>query len=98
MPTTNPRITFTVSDEMMKRIENYRYDNRMKNQTRAILDLIEKGFETIHKSSDFTEPISMLSTKEKDIISLYRNTIPAIQPLVIHLMESNQVEEKENRA
>lgn len=97
MPTNNPRITFTVSDEMMKRIENYRYDNRMKNQTRAILDLIEKGFETIHKS-DYTEPISMLSTEEKDIISLYHNTIPAIQPLVIHLMESNQIAVKGKHA
>ena len=44
MPTLNPRITFTVDEETMKAIDEYRFSHRMKNQTQAILSLIDLGF------------------------------------------------------
>ena len=44
MPTLNPRITFTVSNETMKAIDEYRFSHRMRNQTQAILSLIDLGF------------------------------------------------------
>ena len=47
MPTTNPRITFTVSDETMRQIDEYRFEHRMRNQTQAILSLIDLGFQAL---------------------------------------------------
>lgn len=46
MPTEKPRVTFTVSKEMLDEIERYRFENRSKNQSQAILSLIERGLES----------------------------------------------------
>lgn len=43
MPTEKPRITITMTKDQLERIEDYRYGNKMKNQTQAILSLIDKG-------------------------------------------------------
>lgn len=47
MPTKKPRITITMSEEQLGQIEEYRYEKRMKNQTQAILSLIEKGIDVL---------------------------------------------------
>lgn len=43
MPTDKPRVTFTIDDEKLAKLESYRYENKIKNQTQAILSLIDKG-------------------------------------------------------
>ncbi len=43
MPTEKPRVTFTISQEKLDKVDAYRFDNKFKNQTQAILSLIEKG-------------------------------------------------------
>lgn len=43
MPTEKPRVTFTISQERLSEVEAYRFDNKIKNQTQAILSLIDKG-------------------------------------------------------
>ena len=43
MPTEKPRVTITMTDDQLKEIETYRYGRKMKNQTQAILSLIERG-------------------------------------------------------
>lgn len=47
MPTEKPRVTITMSEEQLAQIEHYRYGNKMKNQTQAILSLIEKGMDLL---------------------------------------------------
>lgn len=47
MPTEKPRITITMSNEQLERIDEYRYSGRLKNQTQAILSLIEKGYDAL---------------------------------------------------
>lgn len=88
MPTTNPRITFTVSDETMKQIDEYRFNHRMRNQTQAILSLIDLGFqallgEPLKKEPQFTED-------ELRIIRLYNGTDPLYQGVVVKIMQDNQ--------
>lgn len=51
MPTENPRITITMSEEQLEEIRNYLHENRLKNQTQAILSLINKGFEALNAGS-----------------------------------------------
>lgn len=50
MPTENPRITFTVSNELKDRINEFQFSNRIKNQSQAILALIDKGMNKISES------------------------------------------------
>ena len=47
MPTMNPRITFAVSDDLIKKIDAFRFENRLRNQTQAIIALINLGFESL---------------------------------------------------
>lgn len=52
MPTNKPRVTITMSDEQLERIEKYRFDHKFKNQTQAILSLIEDGFNFLSSKTD----------------------------------------------
>lgn len=44
MPTDKPRITITMTEDQFRKVEEYRFGNKMKNQTQAILSLIAMGF------------------------------------------------------
>lgn len=43
MPTEKPRVTITMSPEQLSKIDEYRFSKKMKNQTQAILSLLESG-------------------------------------------------------
>lgn len=43
MPTEKPRVTFTLDKETLQKIDEYRFSSKSKNQSQAILSLIEKG-------------------------------------------------------
>ena len=45
MPTQKPRVTFTISQDKLSKIDSYRSNNQLKNQTQAVLSLIEKGLQ-----------------------------------------------------
>ena len=49
MPTDKPRVTITMTSEQLQRVDNYRFENRLKNQTQAILSLIETGLADLEK-------------------------------------------------
>lgn len=49
MPTEKPRVTFTISQERLSEVEAYRFENKFKNQTQAILSLLEKGLSGIEE-------------------------------------------------
>lgn len=66
MPTQKPRITITMTPEQIKDIEKYWKSKEKKNQTQAILDLIEKGL-------DLEEATTLeFSEEERDHIKKYR--------------------------
>lgn len=69
MPTNNPRITFTVSDDLLREIEDFRFDKRIKNQTQAIITLINMGFETL---GDKEEEPPLYTEDELLLIAEYR--------------------------
>lgn len=50
MATENPRFSLTVPDALFQRIKDYQYENRMKNQTQAVLSLITRGLELEERS------------------------------------------------
>ena len=51
MPTDKPRITFALDTETLKLVEDYKFKNRIKNQSQAIISLIESGLNAIAAES-----------------------------------------------
>ena len=81
MPTEKPRVTITVTEEQLKEIEDYRYGNKMKNQTQAILSLVRAGLdelkrtetEEIKKASESAEANS--KAMEKDTVEIFKDVL-----------------------
>ena len=70
MPTNKPRVTITMDEEMLSKIEDYRFDRKFKNQTQAILSLIEAGFDKLCNNTA-SDPAS-ISKETLDTIKKYR--------------------------
>ena len=49
MPTEKPRYTVTVDDELLKRIDDFRFENRYPSRSAATLELIKLGMEQLEK-------------------------------------------------
>ncbi len=75
MPTEKPRFTVTVSDDMKRRIEDYQFSNRMRNQNQAVSHLIERGLNAIDEIVEENEPSLPM---HPDILPVTRQRIPLI--------------------
>lgn len=93
MPTMNPRITFTVCEEMRKQIEDYMFENRIKNTTQAIVSLINKGFQTVTG-----EPVQLFTEDEIEVVELYRQADTIYKGVAMKVMHDNPAEKKERHA
>jgi len=49
MPTEKPILTFAVDEDLMERINDFRFDNRIETRSEAIRMLVEKGLEDYEK-------------------------------------------------
>lgn len=49
MPTDKPRFTITVDDELFKRLEDYRFENRCSNRTKTVIELIRQSLDQYDK-------------------------------------------------
>lgn len=98
MPTLNPRITFTVSDETMKAIDEYRFSHRMRNQTQAILSLIDLGFKVLDGNKPIIEPSEKLTDEDRRVLTAYHAADDSAKFFALQMLESNPVEKKKNRA
>ena len=97
MPTLNPRITFTVTEETMKAIDEYRFSHRMKNQTQAILSLIDIGFKVLQEKGKI-EPAEKLTDEDRRVLNAYHAAEPVYQGIALEILENHQAEKKKNRA
>ena len=52
MPTEKPRFTVIVDDELLKRIDDFRFENRYPSRSAATLDLIHLGLEQLEKEQE----------------------------------------------
>ena len=46
-PNAKPTITITLNEELIKRIEDYQFENRIKSRSQAITELILKGMSSL---------------------------------------------------
>ena len=49
MPTDKPILTFAADKDLMERINDYRFENRIETKSEAIRRLVEKGLEVYQK-------------------------------------------------
>ena len=52
MPTEKPRYTVIVDDELLKRIDDFRFENRYPSRSAATLELIRLGMEALEKKQE----------------------------------------------
>lgn len=50
MATEKPRYTITVDEELLKKIDDFRFENRYQSRTAATIDLIKLGVEAFEKN------------------------------------------------
>lgn len=70
MPTIKPRVTITMTEEQLQKIEDLRFKKRFKNQTQAILALIDAGFEILKAKPTNAEDI-IAQNHDKQMIKKY---------------------------
>ena len=49
MPTEKPILTFAIDKELLKRINDFRFENRIETRSEAIRLLVEKGLKDYEK-------------------------------------------------
>ena len=49
MPTGKPRFTVIVDEELLKEIDDFRFENRYPSRSAATIDLIRRGIEQLQK-------------------------------------------------
>ena len=52
MPTDKPRYTVIVDEGMLKRIDDFRFENRYPSRSAATLELIRLGLEQVEKGQE----------------------------------------------
>ncbi|MCC8184976.1 ribbon-helix-helix domain-containing protein [Cloacibacillus porcorum] len=60
MPTEKPRYTITLDEEMLQKIDDFRFENRFANRTQATLELIRLGMKALEEQQ------KMSTSKESD--------------------------------
>ena len=64
MTTDKPRYTITLDEELLKKIDDFRFENHYPNRTQATLELIRLGMEAFAKKEKQKERRSK-KTKDK---------------------------------
>lgn len=47
MPTSNPRFTLTLPEELLELIDDFRFENRYNTRTEAVLELLRLGLDQV---------------------------------------------------
>ncbi len=55
MPTDKPRYTVIVDAELLKEIDDFRFENRYPSRSAATLELIRRGIEQLKKEQEETK-------------------------------------------
>ena len=89
MPTRKPRFMVTVDEDLLAKIEDYRFNNRCKSQTQAINQLIDRGISVLMADIEAKkeEPVTMdgLGEDERRFIEVWRDLNPANQRLLLEI-------------
>jgi len=72
MPTSKPRVTFTLSEDELDCITDYQHGNKIKNQSQAILSLIRLGLNQVSIDSKTYRTMAEVAVSEMRLLQNYR--------------------------
>ena len=52
MSTDKPRFSITVDDDLMKLIDDFRFENRYNSRSQAVVELLRLGIAALEKEQD----------------------------------------------
>jgi len=73
MPTEKPRFTITMDETLYNQIEEFKFNKRYKNQTKAVLALIEKGlsdYENVSETEN-SSGVDKSPPEDDEVLRLY---------------------------
>ena len=91
MPTIKPRVTITMDAGQLNKVEQYRFKHRCKNQTQAILSLIEAGFSALESRSENNSIQCDISVHERHLLKKYRELDEHGKDLVDTILDKEAV-------
>lgn len=66
MPTEKPRYTVTVDEELLRKIDDFRFENRYPSRSAATLELIRLGMEQLKKEQEEAKKAQKSKPSETD--------------------------------
>lgn len=97
MPTEKPRFSITVSQELLDRIEDFRFEKRIKSQNQAIIELISIGLNSIGLMPQ-TPSEPPLKPSDARLLATYHAAHKTYQTVALELLETHPAQEKERLA
>lgn len=52
MPTQKPRCSLVLDEELLEKIEDFRFSNRYNNRNSAVIELIKLGFKQLEEENN----------------------------------------------
>ena len=79
MPTEKPRYTVIVDEELLKRIDDFRFENRYPSRSAATLDLIRLGLEDNQKRQKRAKKYSKREKAPPEKLLIFRGCFADFQ-------------------
>ena len=110
MPTNNPRFSITLSDDLYKAVDDYKFAHRCKNQTQAIVQLLTAGLAELAQTPAAPqqiqpEPSIQLTDTEQKLLDDFRalnrqgrQYILQTMAMASQIYKNGSVPDMENRA
>ena len=73
MPTDKPRVTITMSEETLEKVDDFRYKNRIKTQSKAIVQLMIAGLEDMERQGIIKKVTPSISDEAAKLVKDYES-------------------------
>ena len=93
MPTEKPRFSITVSQDLLDKIEDFRFEKRIKSQNQAIVELISIGLNNIGLMPQ-TPAKPPLNASDARLLATFHAADKTAQGYALQLLENNPAQEK----
>ena len=91
MPTNKPRFSIAIDDDLLKAVDDYKFENRIKSQNQAINDLVRAGLDELRAQREYAIENASASV-ETEAEAMKEITIDAFKDVLsrIGLLGENQ--------
>ena len=83
--TNKPRVSVTMDADLVERIDDYRYNNRISTQSKAVQQLVKLGFQSMEGKNPGLIDETELDQQERELIRIARKLDPPRQELLLRI-------------